>query len=116
MKSLWLMTLVVIHSISLQLVLRNTKKDFPYYIGYQNFKHLSSCTTTELSNLLTSKLTAIGTHLINYYEIHLVDKNAGAVLNKLKSTGFHAASLSTYDFFTLYTALPHNLIKENLID
>ena len=26
------------------------------------------------------------------------------------------ASLSTYDFSTLYTTLPHNLIKEKLID
>ena len=38
------------------------------------------------------------------------------MLNKLKSTGFRAASLSTYDFSTLYTTLPHNLIKEKLID
>ena len=43
-------------------------------------------------------------------------KNSGEVLNKLKFRGFRAASLSTYDFFTLYTALPHNLIKEKLID
>ena len=27
-----------------------------------------------------------------------------------------ATSLSTYDFSTLYTTLPHNLIKEKLID
>ena len=27
---------------------------------------------------------------------------------------FRATSLSTYDFFTLYTTLPHNLIKKNL--
>ena len=26
--------------------------------------------------------------------------------------GFHATSLSIYDFSTLYTALPHNLIKK----
>ena len=43
-------------------------------------------------------------------------KNSGEVLNKLKSRGFGAASLSTYDFPTLYTTLPHNLIKEKLID
>ena len=35
-------------------------------------------------------------------------------INKLKSRGFHAASLSTYDFSTLYTTLPHNLIKGKL--
>ena len=32
--------------------------------------------------------------------------------NKLKSRGFLASGLSTYDFSTLYIALPHNLIKE----
>ena len=30
--------------------------------------------------------------------------------------GFRATSLSTYDFSTLYTTLPHNLIKEKLLD
>ena len=33
--------------------------------------------------------------------------------NKLKSRGFLASGLSTYDFSTLSTTLPHNLIKEN---
>ena len=37
-------------------------------------------------------------------------------LNKLKSRGFRASSLSTYDFSTLYTTLPHNLIKDELVD
>ena len=41
-------------------------------------------------------------------------KNSNEVLNKLNSTGFHASSLSTYDFSTLYTTLPHNLIKQKL--
>ena len=39
-------------------------------------------------------------------------------LNTLKSKGFLlkflASSVSTYDFSTLYTTLPHNLIKEKL--
>ena len=43
-------------------------------------------------------------------------KNSGEVLNKLKSRGFRATSLSTYDFSTLYTTFPHNLIKEKLIN
>ena len=37
-------------------------------------------------------------------------KNSGEVLNKLKCRGFRATSLSTYDFSTLYTTLPHNLL------
>ena len=42
-------------------------------------------------------------------------KNSGEVLSKLKDIGYQATSLSTYDFSTLYTTLPHNLIKENLL-
>ena len=44
-------------------------------------------------------------------------KKSGEVLNnKLKSRGFRATSLSTVDFSTLYTTLPHNLIEEKLIN
>ena len=72
----------------------------------------SSCTTTELSKLFTSCLTAIKSHVIRYCETvyetsnknwFLSIKNSGEVLNKLKCRGFRATSLSTYDFSTLYT-------------
>ena len=43
-------------------------------------------------------------------------KNSGEILTKLKSRGFLASGLSTYDFSTLYTTLPHNLIKEKLTE
>ena len=49
-------------------------------------------------------------------KIILVNKNSCEVLNKRKSRGFRASSLSTYDFSTLYTTLPHNLIKDKLVD
>ena len=42
--------------------------------------------------------------------------NSGEILDKLKASDFNATSLSTYDFSTLYTTLPHNLIKDKLID
>ena len=81
----------------------------------------SSCTTTELSILLTSCLTAIKNHVINITQQFMKGmvnfwsiKISGEILNKLKSRGFLAASLSTYDFSTLYTTLPHYLIKEKL--
>ena len=48
--------------------------------------------------------------MVNFWSI----KNPGEILNELKSRGFLAASLSTYDFSTLYTTLHHNLIKEKL--
>ena len=83
----------------------------------------SSCTTTELLQLLTSCLTTIKNHIVKYCE-NVYErsgknpfwsiKNSCEVLNKLKSRGFRAPSLSTYDFFTLYTTLPHNLIKDKL--
>ena len=85
----------------------------------------SSCTTTEISKLLTSCLTAIKAKVIKYcgtvYErsgknMFWPIKNSGEVLSKLKDIGYQATSLSIYDFSTLYTTLPHNLIKEKLID
>ena len=82
----------------------------------------SSCTTTELSKLLTSCLTAIKSHVIRYCETVYETSNKNCfwsikkVLSKLKCRGFRATSLSTYDFSTLYTTLPHNLIKEKLLD
>ena len=36
-------------------------------------------------------------------------------LNKLKTKGFQASTISTYDFYTLYTTLPHNLIRNQLV-
>ena len=43
-------------------------------------------------------------------------KNSGEILDKLKARDFNATSLPTYDFSTLYTTLPHNIIKYKLID
>ena len=85
----------------------------------------SSCTTTELSKLLTSCLTAVKNMLSNIVKRYMRDlvktyfdlfKNSGEILDKLKARDFNATSLSTYDFSTLYTTLPHNLIKNKLID
>ena len=38
------------------------------------------------------------------------------MLDKLKFKNFNTTSLSTYDFSTLYTTLPHSLIKDKIID
>ena len=43
-------------------------------------------------------------------------KNSGEVLDGLGAGGFNATSLSACGFSTLCTALPHNLIKDKLID
>ena len=69
---------------------------------------------------MTSRLTAIKNHVIKYYETVYVrnGKNLfwsinhpGEMLNKIKSKGILASSLSTYDFSALYTTLSQNLIK-----
>ena len=75
---------------------------------------------------MTSCLTAIKkNHVIKYcttvcerngQNLFWSIKNSGEILNKLKSRGFLASGLSTYDFSTLYTTLPHNLIKEKLTE
>ena len=87
--------------------------------------NFSSCTTTELSKLLTSCLNAVKKHVIKdcekVYErsgknLFWSITNSGEILDKLKARDFNAISLSTYDFSTLYTTLPHNLIKDKLID
>ena len=80
---------------------------------------------TQLSKLLISFLTTIKNHVIKYCEkiyerssknLFWSIKKSCEVLNKLKSRVFCASSLSTYALSTLYTTLPHNLIKDKLVD
>ena len=42
-------------------------------------------------------------------------KSSGEILDKLKARYFIATIWSTYNFSILYTSLPHNLIKDNLL-
>ena len=112
-----------------------SQKSFSHFIGYQKLHkrpykarfiaNYRSCTTTSLSKVLTSCLTAIKNHLIKYCEITYEReginyfwsiKNSTEILNKLKTKGFQASTISTYDFSTLYTTLPHNLIRNQLVD
>ena len=74
---------------------------------------------------MTSRLTAVKNLLIKYYDTCYERdginrfwsiKKSNEVLNKLKSKGFKASTLSTYDFSTLYMTLPHHLKKDKLID
>ena len=78
-----------------------------------------------MSKLLTPCLTVVKNHWIRYYDT-IYERgginyfwliiNSNDVLNKFKSKNFRASKLSTYDFSTLYTTLPHHLIKDKLID
>ena len=70
-------------------------------------------------------LIAVKKHVIKYCEkvyersgknLFWSIKSSGEILDKLKARDANATSLSTYDFSTLYTTLPHNLIIYKLID
>ena len=121
-----------IWQLSLGCLLMRTIASFLRYTGYLNFINgpisrvlllILVHVQLQLSILLTSCLTAIKNHVIKYcttvYERNSKSlfwsiNNSGEIHIKLKSRGFLASGLSTYDFSTLYTTLPYNLIKEIL--
>ena len=83
----------------------------------------SSCSTTKLSKLITSCLTEIKNHVIRYCDKAYVNsginmfwsiRNSSDILNKLAKRNHLVSTVSTYDFSTLYTTLPHNLIKDRI--
>ena len=43
---------------------------------------------------------------VKIYALFWSIKNSGEILDKLKARDFNATSLSTYNFSTIYTALP----------
>ena len=119
----------------LLLVSMKTKRGFLHSIGYLNCTNnhlrldllliLAHARLPNYQKLLTSCLSTIKNHVIRYcdkvYErssknLFWSIKNPCEILNKLKSRGFRASSLSTYDFSTLYTSLSHNIIKDKLVD
>ena len=51
-----------------------------------------------------------------FWSIKILVRYSKKKKKKNKLRGFCATSLSTYDFSTLYTPLPHNLIIEKHID
>ena len=93
------------------------------------FKHRfiagsSKCTTKDLSCLLTKVLTTVKDGLIRYNNTktssHGVNsmwivKNSTSLLSSLDQLDVRTAtSVQTYDFSTLYTSIPHNLLKSRI--
>ena len=84
----------------------------------------SKCTTKELSSLLTEILTVIKTGLEKYCSIKTshtgvnntwILKNSTNLLSSLGHLGVHrATSIQTFDFSTLYTSIPHDLLKSRM--
>ena len=84
----------------------------------------SKCTTKQLSSLLTKILTVIKTGLEKYCSIKTshtgvnnmwILKNSTNLLSSLGHLGVHkATSIQTFDFSTLYTSIPHDLLKSRM--
>ena len=84
----------------------------------------SKCTTKELSSLLTKILTVIKTGLEKYCSVKTshtgvnnmwILKNSTNLLSSLGHLGVHrATSIQTFDFSTLYTSIPHDLLKSRM--
>ena len=87
----------------------------------------SSCTTTNLSKLLTSCLTAVKKHWIRYYDLFTKGTEL-SIFGQLKILMMFSINLNLktfrllnclhmiFLFSTLYTTLPYHLIKDKLID
>ena len=86
----------------------------------------SKCTIQQLSSLLTKILTVIKTGLEKYCSIKTshtgvnnmwILKNSTDLLSSLSHLGVHrATSIETFDFSTLYTSIPHDLLKSRIIN
>ena len=84
----------------------------------------SHCSTTILSKNITSALTAVKDHVIKYSETAFSNsnvnyfwsiKNSSEVIEKLRLRNFRGSLVSSFDFSTLYTSLPHDLIKAKVL-
>ena len=84
----------------------------------------SNYTTKQLSILLTKILTVVKTGLEKYCSIKTshtgvnnmwILKNSTNLLSSLSHLGVHrATSIQTFDFTTLYTSIPHDLLKSHM--
>ena len=97
-------------------MLRNAKTNFLSCIGYLS----STKDRIKLDSLPTLAL-ALQQNCLNYYLLASLLSNfvsLDTMKQFMKGEGKYVMvyCLSTYDFSTLYTTLPHNLIKEKLVD
>ena len=81
----------------------------------------SHCPTTVLSMHITSALTAVKDHVIKYSATAFSNnsnvnyfwsiKNSSEVMEKFRLQKLQGSQVSSFDFSTLYTSFPHDLIK-----
>ena len=116
------------------LKLSEEDQDLPYLywtpkLHKTPFKHRfiagsSKCITKELSCLLTKILTTIKDGLIRYRNTKMshnrvnnmwILKNSTSLLSSLEKLDVrYAKSVQTFDFSTIYTSIPHDLLKSRI--
>ena len=84
----------------------------------------SKCTTKDLSCLLTKVLSTMKDGLVRYCNTKTsctgvnnmwILKNSTSLLSSLDQLDVHTAtSVQTFDFSTLYTSIPHDLLKSRI--
>ena len=119
---------------SVRLEMSEEDKNLPYLYWTPKlhkvpFKHhfiagSSKCTTKDLSCPLTKVLTTVKDGLIRYNNTKTsrngvnsmwIVKNSKNLLSSLDQLDVRTAtSVQTYDFSTLYTSIPHNLLKSRI--
>ena len=94
----------------------------PY--GSRFISNSSHCSTTILSKHITSALTAVKDHVMKYNETAFSNsnvnyfwsiKNSSQVIEKLRLRNFQGSQVSSLDFSTLYTSLPHDLFEAKVL-
>ena len=85
----------------------------------------SKCTTKDLSCLLTKVLSTIKDGLVRYCNTKTslndvnnmwILKNSTSLLSSLDQLDVRTAtSVQTFDFSTLYTSIPHDLLKSRIV-
>ena len=94
-------------------------------IGLSRFiSNSSHCSTSILSKHIRSALTAVKDHVIKYSETAFNNsnmnyfwsiKNSSEVIEKLRLRNFQGSQVSSFDFSTLYTSLPIDIIKAKVL-
>ena len=84
----------------------------------------SHCSTTILSKLIASALTTVRDHVKTYSETTFSNsnvnyfwsnKNSSEAIEKMRLRNFRGSQVSSLDSSTLYTSLPHDLIKAKVL-
>ena len=93
-------------------------------IGHRFIAGSGKCSTKDLSSLLTKILTVIKNGLKRYCDVKTshnsvnnmwILKNSKELLSSLEHQRVHKAkSIQTFDFSTLYTSIPHDLLKSRI--